>query len=369
MNRSWNSNQLFKWIVLFSALTFGLALLFYSLTGFQARYWADDYCYNTILQADGFWQAQFSFYRHTSDRFSVIPLVGVSEIFGSQAIRFWPVVSILLALAGLTWTIQQAAISGGWKISTVWRLLLAEVILFFTFWQAPNLFQILYWRTGMLTYFMPLVFNIFLTGWILKYARQWDSQPGGRAFKSSIWSLGITFLLAFFGAGFSETNAALQAGMLGLALAYTLILLWRQRKRLHAGGQFRSLARSYLPFLITALIATMLAMVILVISPSNQLRLVHMPKPAGLPVLLVYSLRFGWDFLQDTLATQWLPTLLSIFTAFALGFSWQIQSGQSRTRAGSPHAFSAAFLPCTWGSCVSARQVFMLKSPIPKRAR
>ena len=345
MKHSWSINPQLKWAIFFGALTFGLALLFYALTGFQARYWADDYCYNTVLQADGFWQAQSSFYRHTSDRFSVIPLVGVSEIFGSQAIRFWPVVSILLALAGLTWTIQQAAICGGWKISTAWRLLLAEVILFFTFWQAPNLFQILYWRTGMLTYFMPLVFNIFLTGWILKNARQWDLLPGRPALKTSIWPLGITFLLAFFGAGFSETNAALQAGMLGLALAYTLILLWRERKRLHAGGQFRSQARSYLPFLISALIATVLAMAVLVISPSNQLRLVHMPKPAGLPVLLVYSLRFGWDFLQDTLATQWLPTLLSIFTAFALGFSWQIQTGQSADpRRVTARLFGSTFL-------------------------
>lgn len=280
-----------------ACLTFGAALVGYAYTGTFARYWADDYCYQAALRMDGFWRAQVTFYQTTSDRFSVIPLVGISEWFGSLAVRVLPLLAVGLCMLSLVWLFRRL----GMAESAAARLFLTEVVTFFTLWQAPNLFQVLYWRTGMLTYFFPLIMQIFLAGWVLR-----------RAARGAGWAaLLVTFLLAFFAGGFSETTAALQVGAVGLAFVGCGGWVWRRWP-----GRGSSPARTALSLLLAALAGTLLAMLLLVLSPSNALRMVHMPHPASLDVLLRQSLRFGWDFIRDTLVSQPLPTLLSALLPF-----------------------------------------------------
>lgn len=296
----------YRLIVLLALPAFLIPLIGYAYTGSFSRYWADDYCYNAALRIDGFWKSQVTFYQTTSDRYAVIPLVGLSELFGRAAIRFWPATAILLGLVGLTWLFKQAGRAAGTTLGLPERLLLAALILFFTFWQAPNLFQVLYWRTGMLTYFMPLVFGIFLAGLAL---RQW------RRAETPAWVLLLGLALAFIAGGFSETTAALQAGALGLAA----LLVWAARG-LKAGDARR--ARAALALIGASLVGTLLAMALLFLSPSNQLRLVNMPEPAPWQVLLGYSFRYGFDFIRDTFSSQPLPSLVSLLASFALGLAW-----------------------------------------------
>lgn len=308
MERNWDGGKIYRLVVIVSICAFGLALASYAYTGFFARYWADDYCYNATLRADGFWLAQLRFYQHTSDRYSVIPLVGISELFGPTGIRLWPAAAIALALAGLTWLPQGVAAVFGHKIGWCERFLFAEMIVFFTLWQAPNLFQVLYWRTGMLTYFMPLIVLVFLVGLIAHFT------GAGRRIGAG---MGIVFLLAVLGGGFSETNAALQAGLLGLAFAAALAA-----GRLHLAREQAPLLRRALFFTGAGLAGTLLALVLLFLSPSNQLRLVHMPEPANIPTLLRYSFRFGFDFIRDTLSSQPLPVLVSFLAPLGLCLAW-----------------------------------------------
>lgn len=296
----------------FGLAGFGIALALYAYTGTFTRYWADDYCYNATLRVDGFWLGQLRFYQHTSDRYSVIPLVGLSEIFGKQAIRFWPAAALLLALPSLTWLLKQLGRVFGAELSLLECLLLSAIILFFTLWQSPNLFQSFYWRTGMLTYFMPLICLCLLGGLVLRQIL---------AVRASFWELGAVILLSFFAGGFSETTAAMQAGAAGLALVLTIALWWQARR---ANCQTAA-HRSALILLGSALVGTLLAMVALFVSPSNQLRLVHMPEPAGLPTLLRYSFQFGLDFLRDTLSSQPLPTFVSLLAPFALALAWYVR--------------------------------------------
>lgn len=289
----------YRLALIFGCLAFGVALAAFAYTGTFTRYWADDYCYNAALESDGFWKAQWRFYQHTSDRYSVIPLVGLSEIFGPSAIRFWPVTAVILLVSSLTWAFYQAGKALNGRFSWLECLLLAEIAAFFTLWQAPNLFQILYWRTGMLTYLMPLIFLAFLAGWLMREARR-ERAP--------MWKLFLVGLLAFFAGGFSETNAALQAGFLGLVA----VGVWVGRR----AGTARLLVAA-------ALAGTLLAMVTLFLSPSNALRMVHMPESASLPVLVTQSFRFGVDFIRDTFVTQPLPTLVSLLAPLAFGAAYQ----------------------------------------------
>lgn len=304
----------------FAILAFGLALLAFAYSGSFTRYWADDYCYNAVLRSDGFWRAQVSFYQHTSDRYSVIPLVGISELFGPQAIRLWPAVGLLLGAVALVWSLGKAARFFGGQLGLAERLLITFSALFFTFWQAPNLFQSLYWRTGMLTYWMPLALNLLLVGLILDWTWRRELKR---------WVLPAIFLLAFFAGGFSETTTALQAGGLGLALAGALTVergwlpLGGERRKGAQGAAARVAMRRLLLLLGVGLLSTLLAMVALFLSPSNALRLVHMPEPAPLPVLVGLSLRYAFDFAVDTVSSQPLPTLVSMLLPLALSLAYQ----------------------------------------------
>jgi len=301
------NNKLSRILVLVCCVVFGLGLAGFAYTGSFTRYWADDYCYNAVLNQDGFWKAQISFYRNTSDRYSVIPLVGISEVFGPQAIRYWPPVAVVLGVGVLAWAIWQVAGAGRLKASRAHVLLAAEIVMFFTFWQAPNLYQALYWRTGMLTYFMPLVFQLLLAGWVLRFSHR----------KAPTWAVFLAGLLAFWAGGFSETTAALQMGAVLLSLAWVSVV---GRANLRASAAFR--------LLLAALVGTALAMIALYVSPANAARLKHFEEQAGLVDLVILSLRFGVDFMIDTVKTQPLPSGVLVMAALALG----LLDGSARER-------------------------------------
>ncbi len=295
-------------VLIFSSLAFGLALAVFAYTGTFARLWADDYCYEAALRADGFWKAQLTFYQQTSDRFSVIPLVGLGNLVVAQATRFWPLLALLLAVLGLAWTLRQASLRYRWRLPALERWLLAAAAVFFTFWQAPNLFQVLYWRTGMLTYFMPLVVDIFLAGLILDQTRRK---------KLSAWMSALVFLAALFAGGFSETTAALQAGALLLALLGIIAAAGLRRRPVTGLG-----------LVAIALLGTLAAMIALWVSPSIRIRMAHMVGPASLPVLFRDSFRYGFDFIRDTIATQPLPTFVSILVPFCAGLAGRPTNGE-----------------------------------------
>lgn len=291
-------------IFILICLAFAVPLAIFAYTGSFTRYWADDYCYNAVLNSDGFWKAQLSFYQSTSDRYSVIPLVGLSEIFGLQAIRYWPLAAIIMGLTSLAWFFRQVLNKPLGLGSWIEPVVLAEICMFFIFWQAPNLFQILYWRTGMLTYFMPLVVQLFLAGFII-----WLARKG----LFSLWiGLGV-IVLAFFAGGFSETTAALQTGALGLVLlGYFSLSFWKIK-------QYQ--ATFFL--LLSAVFGTLLALATLFFSPANASRMVHMPQSADFVTLIRLSFRYSADFIYDSLKTQPLPTLVSLCSFLVIGMqSW-----------------------------------------------
>lgn len=287
---------LYKIILFFGCAAFLTAALGWAYTGTFSRLWADDYCYDAVLRIDGFWKAQASYYDHTSDRFSVIPLVGIGRLLGPYDVRIWPTISMVLFLGGLTWLIKQLTKIFKRPFSLLECSLGASILLFFTLWQAPNLFQILYWRTGMLTYFLPLAVSTFLFGLIFWAARR--EQP-------SVLLLSAIGLLSFFAGGFSETVTVVQLSLLCL---FIVTAWFYRRKEPH-----------YLRLLVPALLGTLAAVVILFLSPSNKLRWGMMAGPASLPELFSLSFRFGYDFIVDTIRSQPLPTFLNFLIPAALG--------------------------------------------------
>ena len=286
-----------------------LALGVYALSGTHTRLWADDYCYSGSLRAEGFWVSQLNAYFLTSDRYSVMPLSSLSEFFGVNAIRFWPALAVLLWLGALAWLMVVLLARAG-RPGKPEAVLLAAHLLLFSLLMAPNLFQVFYWRTGMLTYLMPLVVQTCLAALLLG-AGQGRSLLPERDSPGNAWRawprLGGLLGLAFWGGGFSETTAALQAAALILALGGVL-LLDRDPARKH---NLRELG--------AALLGALLALLVLFLSPAAHLRQGYFAAPPGLLALLGMSFQFAFDFISLGLRGLPLPSLVALVVPLLLG--------------------------------------------------
>lgn len=294
-----DKQRLTRYLLAAVCLALAAPLLVYAYTGTFSRHRADDFCHSGDIFEHGFWQAQIVVYLNSSDRFSVEPLVGLSELFGSNTIRLLPALAIVLWLAGTVWALSHLFHLLRLPVTLPAVLLPGEMLVFFTLFESPNLFQSLYWRAGMLTYLMPLVFNTFLAGIILKQMRR---QEGTQV---PIGQYVLIAVIAFFAGGFSETSAALQAGALMLALLFSVWQLLSKRR-----------ASKLLSMLAVALAATLLAMLVLFLSPAAHLRQSNFEAPPDLITLIQLSIQLGIAYLNwDTLRVVPLPILVSILMA------------------------------------------------------
>ncbi len=289
-------------ILLALGLTGGLTAFAY--LGFFSRYGADDYCFTrTLFKFDNLFQAAWWWYIHTSNRYTTMFLVGMSEWFGRSAISYLPALAILLWTIGLTLALSQASARLRFPRPPLTGFMLAALSIFFTLWQAPNRYQSLYWRAGLITYLTPLIFFSYLAWLLLNEANHSPRGRRGTAVISMLAAFGF-----FVAGGLSETTLAMQIGALGLALAALFVFGSPEtRKRL-------------LPVLLASLLASLLALLVVFLAPANQFRLRVFGEPPPLTLVLLRSLRFAWDFMYFSARSMPLPTVATLVLAIALGW-------------------------------------------------
>ena len=232
----------------------GLALLAYQ--GIYNRYWADDWCYDSDVMHRGLVGAVQGYYNvgtYASNRFSLTLFSGFLTPLWVPGVQALPAAVILMWLGGLFWNVRLASRLVQQNLDRKTSLLAAAMVLSFTLWLAPNEFQILMWRTGMLTYTAPTVGLTWLAGRILLQVL----EPR-RAWTGVL----IAGLLAFLIGGFSEVGCTLLLSSAGLAFVVVLALRrWLPRNSQRA-----------VPMLIVVLVTGIAAMVVLVLSPMNEPR-------------------------------------------------------------------------------------------------
>jgi hypothetical protein len=301
--------------ILFTSVCLMLASVFsgYIATGSYMRLSGDDYCYNAVEVEHGFWQAQVYSYLHETafggNRFSLniasslSSLVGIisSSILPSLVLLFW-LVGVYLAVQETTWLLTPDP-GSKCRLQALEIILIAESITFYSLYMAPSLGQSLYWRSALLTYLLPMTFFTYVTTFFLRNMR----------IHQQVWLAWIALMtLAFLGAGFSETVSALQLGFYGLVFVIVLIAaVWRR-----PGYQY------ILKPLSAVLAGTLLAMLILVLSPANILRQQSLPSPPGFLNLILMSLENSFVFYKISLYKQLFPNVLCglVFIAIACIF-------------------------------------------------
>jgi hypothetical protein len=277
----------------------------YIITGTSMRYSGDDFCYGGILTQYGFWKAQWVSYwqvmPYHGNRYALTLLSDISNTIGPLSSAVLPGLAITSFVSGIIFILYQLRSLAKLPF-TIWEMVLyALLIVYFSIYQAPNLAQSLYWRSGMLPYFAPLIFNTFVVGIILKGIREQSVSKGTYL---------IVIILSFLGGGFSETATALQIGFLCLLLLG--LWLWGR------GKNDRGISIG-IKLGLTALITAGLALILLAFSPSIVERLAKVNHPDLFTFLLI-SVRSALSFSFQSLMGQPVPTVINFLIFSSLSY-------------------------------------------------
>ena len=293
----------FKKIALIVGLILALAGVgLFAYLGYFNRDWADDWCYNADFKNLGFLQTVAGYaynVTYTPSRYSVTIFAGLFYAFGTLGTQLMTPLTVIFWVAGLAYLFYNFAYMAGYQLSKWLALLGASVIVYFSIYLSPLIYQSLYWRTGMLTYAMPLAF----LPWIFVFITE-DSK---REKPSSLLTAFI-FILALLGGGFSEASCTVLVSTLGL---YTLIagIGYRQKKAWAM--------KTFVPALV-ALVGAVAAMALLVFAPTTQIREERYGEPAGLVELavLLYQNTYAFFVLSVKDYQNVLIIGMSIFSGF-----------------------------------------------------
>lgn len=284
-----------------NSISVALPLIVYAYLGTFSRYRADDYCETSrLLSSNNFLQASVIRYLEWTGRYSTLLFVQVSEWFGKSGMVYMVAFVLLIWLIGLTWMMSEIGEASGLRWSGWLSFVLAALVIFFSLYRMPNLYQILFWRSGLVSYLAPLVLLAYLAAFILYQLR----LPFSRS--RLMWSSFLVFSGVFITGGASETIDALQISILLLSLL--AIYLWK-----------RNIRKEALLLLGTGLVGAILSMLIMSLSPGNlvRMRASTIPMPDWFS-LGIETLTYAIQFILDTFKVSPLPAILSFFIPFLL---------------------------------------------------
>lgn len=298
-NQTQQSTRIIRAAAWAGILVFLAGLAYFAYAGVYSRYWADDYCYTAAVKQNGLLNGIVEWYRASGNRVSTLVVVALVDGFGWQSIEVSPLAVLVLWTGAWIFFLARLARRFRWTVSRAWLALLALIEVYFAVLLAPDRLQTVYWRMGTYHYTLPIPLLLINLGLLAGGS----CQTGRRAVLTGAASAA----LSFFAAGLSETFAALQAGVLALALAAALRFVPRGQRRREAGWLAASLG------------GTLLMMALMALSPSNAWRQDAMPPPENLLLIAPYSLRYAGDFIVYTLRGQITPFLVYVALMGALG--------------------------------------------------
>ncbi|MFV2043573.1 MAG: DUF6056 family protein [Anaerolineales bacterium] len=290
-------------VFLIAAFAVVVPLLAFGLNGSYMRYSGDDYCYAGYFSQFGLIGSVWNSYLGSSpfhgNRFSLTSFSGLADAIGPSANAVLPALALVLWVGSLTYAIRVGMRLAGYSAKRWIPFMVAAFLVFQTLYQAPDLRQSLYWRSGMLPYLAPLIANTILIAIMLRVI--------GRSRVSYIGNvmIGIGALIA---GGFSETAAMLQLGvmLLGVAIAW-----WGMRLG-------KPWSKSGFRVFSAAAIGTLAGITLLIVSPSNATRLETYPSPPDLITLFMAVTRRARNFIIGSIAGLPVPNFVAFSFVSAL---------------------------------------------------
>jgi len=290
-----------QWIVLLGVLVFSFGLGLFAYLGVFNRFYADDWCYNADfleLGLLGTLRGYSYITTYASNRFSLTLFSGLFERLGILGVQFITPFFIFLFLFSTYKLLNNLRKLWAKQTANSIIVLSSGIIGYFTIYLAPHIYQSFYWRSGLLPYTAPLVLTVLIFSLI--------TEPS-KADSSSRTRLIIIALLSFFGGGFSESGSAFLTTALLIYLS--LVLFFRKSNS--------RTQTSLLPASIGLVFAS-LAMVLLIASPTSQMRLDRYGASATLFEFLFFTFSYSLEFIRSSFADLPIPHLVMMFTFFSL---------------------------------------------------
>jgi hypothetical protein len=289
-------------ISVFALALFILGVGIFAYLGIYNRYWADDWCYNADLHELGFVGTLNGYTyitTYASNRFALTFFSGIFYALGVLGVQLMTPLNILILCISLYWVaINVSRITNlSWEKSSL--AIFSLITIYYSLNLAPHLYQSVYWRSGSLPYFEPLVLGVLLFA-LITYQATLD--------KPSPLLMVLSAVISFLAGGFSEAACATLVTALILFIVLTLVVrnqTWTRHSLLVAG---------------IALLFALFAMALLILSPTSAHRVELYGETAGLLELPVLILRFSFDFIKYSLLDLPLPHAAMIATAALLGY-------------------------------------------------
>jgi hypothetical protein len=277
--------RIFLWTIVFFLY---LALAGIAYLGTFTRFLADDYCDAGSVIRLGLGGMLSQWYYNWTGRFSFIIVAGLFGLVGPKLAGLLPVFTILLWLFGSWWTLLPIIKRLNLSHPRLLGLITAGLLLLVLFSSIPNLYQSFYWQVGMVIWSLPLIVFTYSLGIILRYWLEGTDL---------LFSCITLFILTFIGGGFDEPFSAMQVTLFTISCLVTL------------GMGVRATRRRFLPVLGIALLGSLVAMVLVIIAPGNQVRLQMVGSQGvhpGLLRIITFSIRnmafiFGKFFIKTPL--------------------------------------------------------------------
>ncbi|MBV6449738.1 MAG: hypothetical protein MHPDNHAH_00451 [Anaerolineales bacterium] len=299
------------------ALSACVPLAVYAYLGTFSRYLADDYCASTYLySSQNIVEATLRAYSLWGNSYSRLMFSQLIELGGVNGIRAMAGVELFLWALLLAWMFAEAAKLLHVRIGAFGYVWLACMTIALSLYQTSALYQILFWRTGLIPYSLPLLWFIGIGIFFLRYLQKPYAKP--RAVRAGI----IFVVLVFFAGGLSETTSGMLVGMMFVAVA----LAW-WTKPLHQ-------RRDALTLLTAGLITAIIAISITAASPgtSNRLDRIMRSSPIYNPIELAGDVMlYTSQFLFETIKSY--PSL--ILVALAISFCVMFLTLSTRDQNGS----------------------------------
>jgi len=307
-----------RWRVI-GCVLFALPLVAHAYAGTSSRYVGDDYCAGYIYRDYGFIGGQKWFYLKWGAVPATVLLTAATAPAGVRLNPILPAAAILAWVAAMTWTIRRVTdrIGAPWDLVT--SLLVAELLVFATIADAPNVIQSVYLRIPVFEYVGSLIALTWYVGFLARGAN-------GRG--AIVASAAATFVAG----NLSPIYVALQTTALALAWLWTLTTRRRER------DDWRALR----PVLLAGLAGSIAALAFTALAPGNAVRQSYFPPPGGPAAIVKWSVlstlfmfaRPILPLLRGTIAElvprllgsnpAWLPTALAMASS---PLTWILAAG------------------------------------------
>ena len=216
-----SNRKLFHVVFLYiSIILLFILLVSYAIVGNYTRLAADDYCVGGQARIWGIIDGiSYRFHQGSAGgaRYSYALVTLLIARFPQELFHYLPAIAIVCYLFALAYFIYQILSVKLDLRNRIVPLYVASNIIAFSFICAPDLYQILYWKVGMLTYTLPNIILFLLLSFLL--------QKGNLEQQNKINIL-VALILAYLNGAFNEALLAIQ----GIVLFLWAFIEWYYKK-------------------------------------------------------------------------------------------------------------------------------------------